>query len=79
MSLQIFCERAKEELYTSADYATTFVNLRIKLNKLFFNGKIISTLHGIDIFDNILDALSGSKWEEKGELGDNFREIIRNN
>jgi hypothetical protein len=35
-----------------------------------------STSHGADFFDNVVNCINGAEWEEKGELGNNFRKLV---
>lgn len=81
MDLFLFCFSAEQDLKEARpeNWAAIFVSRRIELQRRFLRGKILSTAHGADIFSNILDCLSGAKWEEKGELGENFRKFIKEN
>lgn len=54
-----------------------FVNLRIDFARHWCDGLIFSTIHGTNFFENILACLDGKPWDEKGEYGQNFRELIR--
>lgn len=45
-------------------WAATFVALRIHLQRAYLKGRVLSTLHGARIFQNILDyAGRGNQWE----------------
>ena len=57
-------------------WAEVFVNRRLEFAGKYGNGLIFSTVHGADFFDNVVDCISGMTWEEKGDLGNNFRKLI---
>jgi len=79
-----FCENVVEELNHCSieDWAEKYVNFKLKFCREYFKGLIFSTAHGINFFDNVL----GGKWPEfdpvtkvgeSGELGDNFRKLLK--
>lgn len=78
MDLKQFCLQSIEKLNKTHinEWAALFVSLRMKLQREYLKGFVLSTSHGIDIFENILACLDGAEWEEKGELGNNFRKFI---
>ncbi len=59
------------------DWGKTFVDLYMEfLYK--FKPKTLSTAHGIEFFENILNYHNSRDWPEKGEYGKNFRDMIEN-
>lgn len=81
MTLKNFCVKVNAELNASVgdDWAKCFIQNRLALQTLYLKGLVLSTAHGADIFDNILNCLNGAEWEEKGEYGNNFRKFIKQN
>jgi hypothetical protein len=75
MNLKTFCENSIEELKPFCP--KKFVRLREDLHNRFFKGFIFSTIHGLDIFRNILDTLDEKPWKEEGEYGANFKKAIK--
>lgn len=77
-SLREFCEDALAKLKEAKKewWAAVFVKLRMDLQAQYLRGLVLSTSHGVNIFENILAGLNGVQWEEKGELGNNFRLLI---
>jgi hypothetical protein len=57
-------------------WAEVFVKRRLEFAGRFNNGLIFSTSHGADFFDNVVNCIDGAEWEEKGELGNNFRKLV---
>ena len=57
-------------------WAIMFVELRMAFSRLYLHG-MLSTSHGADFFDNVLAGPDA--WDEKGEYGNNFRELLRRN
>lgn len=78
-SLRVFCKQVVAELdaLESERWAEVFVERRMDLQRQYLRGLVLSTTHGADVFTNILACLDGAEWEEKGELGNNFRALIR--
>ncbi len=74
-----FCLNAVEILksVTDKEFAIAFIGLRMDFHRKHGHKLIVSTLHGIDLFDNILSCLAGGDWVEEGEYGDNFRKLIK--
>lgn len=59
-------------------WADVYVELRMIFHRRYGRGLVISTTHGADFFDNVIDCCEGTlAWDEKGELGENFRKMIR--
>ena len=59
-------------------WGENFVELRIWFHRKHGRGLVLSTLHGIDFFQNVVDACEGRmKWKEEGIYGDNFRKLIK--
>lgn len=81
LTLRQFAEQSQQVLdaATPAAFPKLFCTLRMDLKSLFLGRKHLSTIHGADIFKNIIAALDGAEWEEEGELGRNFRDLIKNN
>lgn len=76
--LKKFCEDAIKAISESPNKPVTFVHHRVELHNLFLKGSCLSTSHGLDVFQNILNCLDGEEWNEDGELGNNFRKLIKN-
>lgn len=86
-SLREFCIDAENQLNAvkPEDYAVLFVRLHELMYRQYVAdpdpnkwklGLVFSTLHGLDLFKNIIECLDGKRWIESGEYGDNFRKII---
>lgn len=77
--MKSFVAQVIHELNTISDgklWAETFVERKMEFHRRFSMGLITSITHGMDFFDNVMNGLNGSKWDERGEYGDNFRKII---
>src|SRR5208283_480743 len=61
-------------------WAETFMELRLSFFRKFQRRLVVSTIHGIDFFSNVIACcevrIVWDKDTEKGEYGDNFRELI---
>jgi hypothetical protein len=79
MNLKEFSESAISDISNSENKAETFVKWRIDLHNKFSRGRCFSTSHGADIFNNILSCLDGGEWKEDGDLGYNFKKLIKDN
>lgn len=72
----IACQIALD-LMPTKKWAETFVELRMAFFRRFGRGLFASTAHGADYFRNVVEVCEGRLvWEEKGECGNNFREMI---
>jgi hypothetical protein len=77
-----FCEDAIAKLnsVSTAEWANTFVELRMEFHRKFSRGIITSTWHGTDFFNNVLFCLNGGDVndlkEPVGEYRTNFKKII---
>lgn len=58
-------------------YGELFVEFRMEFCRLFTAKLIMSTSHGSEFFQNVVNCLEGKEeWTEAGEYGDNFRKMI---
>ena len=57
-------------------WAELFVARRLEFARRFGNGLVFSTSHGAEFFDNVVKCIEGEEWDEKGELGNNFRKLV---
>lgn len=57
-------------------WAVLFVELRMQFHRRYGRRLILSTVHGVDFFDNVINCAGGREWEEKGEYGNNFRKLF---
>jgi hypothetical protein len=74
-----FCEHAIFILAYSRGkvWADEFVRLRMDFHRQHGRGLILSTWHGLDFFDNVLNCLNGGECDEpKGEYRNNFLKLI---
>lgn len=76
-----FCQEALIKLSTlkNEEWARTFCELRVEFHRKYSNGLVFSTFHGVDFFNNVINCLDRAEWTEKGEYGNNFRKLIKNN
>ncbi len=62
-------------------WACRWVDARMEFHRLFMGKLIVSTVHGADFFDNVMNCLTGKMiWDTKiykGEYEDNFREFLK--
>lgn len=79
--MRAFCIEALASLAKAdpKDWAALFIRLRMEFHRLYSKGRVCSTSHGVDFFENVLDFAAGVPWEEPGEYGNNFRSIVREN
>jgi hypothetical protein len=74
-----FCEQAIQTLTTSTGHkwAEEYVRLRMEFHRKHGHGLILSTWHGIDFFDNLLNAINlGGIEEPNGEYRNNFLKLV---
>jgi hypothetical protein len=76
-----FCHHALFILSFSRgrNWAEEFVKLRMEFHRKHGHGLILSTWHGIDFFQNVLDALEHGKTfdEPTGQYRTNFQKLIQ--
>ena len=59
-------------------WAEEWVHQRMEFHRKHGRGLTLSTSHGIEFFQNVVDACEGRlKWKEEGIYGDNFRRLIK--
>jgi len=56
-------------------WADLFVKLYMQFHRMYGQGYITSTSHGVDFFDNVVAGPEA--WKEKGIYGDNFRKMLK--
>jgi hypothetical protein len=61
----------------TANWAAIFVQRRLEFAGRYGKGRLFSTAHGAEFFENVINCSLGlEQWEEKGELGKNFESLI---
>ena len=80
MTMLEYCLRAIALLKTydnGKEWSEKFVELRIHFHRKHGHGLVLSTWHGTDFFQNVVNALNGIDIDEpKGEYRKNFLKLI---